>query len=304
VSAPLSVGVASCRICGSPTRAAGERRSDFSQRTFALSHCPTCRFSFVVEPRTDFENLYDERYYAGRGADPHVAYAAGTHGGPSVQRYEWQGIISILRDNAGLTTKDRWLDYGCGLGGLVDFGRRAGYQVWGHDAGYAAEELRHLGVPSLSPDELASTGPFDVITCIEVLEHLIEPLAVLRELARLLRPGGLLFVTTGNAQPYRGRIDRWQYVRPDIHVSFFEPQTLRIAYEKAGLEALALPFGPGYADIVRSKVLRTLDRHEPSAIERALPWGLVSRLVDRRFGVSAQPAARKAVPVNGTTTGT
>jgi SAM-dependent methyltransferase len=287
-------GPPSCRICHAPSVAAGQRHSDFSQRDFDLAHCPSCGFSFVVCPRTDFEKIYDEAYYAGRGADPHVAYTAGAEGVSSVQEYEWRGIIEILRENAGLTPSSRWLDFGCGLGGLVRYARAGGYQPVGHDEGYAAEQLPQLDTPSLSSAELDGLeGTFDIVTAIEVIEHVIEPVQVLSRIGRLLRPGGVLFLTTGNAEPYRGRIDRWQYVRPDIHVSFFEPETLRMAYRRAGLEPWDVPFGRGHAELVRSKVLRTVNVHKPNVIERAVPWSIASRLIDRRFGVTKQPLARR-----------
>jgi len=283
-----------CRICGSDTLSAGVRHSTFSRRDFELGHCPTCRFGFVAAPRTDFDKLYDEAYYAGRGADPHVSYALSANGRATVQSYEWRGVVRLLRDAGALRTTSRWLDYGCGLGGLVRFARASGYQAWGYDEGYAAERLRELDVPSVGADELhASAGTFDVVTAIEVLEHVVEPLAVLERIRGALRPGGLLFLTTGNARPYRNRLDRWQYVRPDIHISLFEPSTLRWAYRRTGLEPADLPYGPGYTDIIRSKVLRTLDVHGPNAAENLVPWSVVARLVDRRFGVSEQPSARR-----------
>jgi SAM-dependent methyltransferase len=285
-----------CRICGSATVPAGARHSTFSGRHFELGRCPTCRFGFVVAPRTDFENIYDEAYYAGRGADPHISYAPSANGRPTVQRYEWRGVVRILRDAGALGATSRWLDYGCGLGGLVRFARASGYQVWGYDEGYAADRLHELEVPSLTAEQLdASAGTFDVVTAIEVLEHVVEPLAILERIRHALRPGGLLFLTTGNARPYRNRLDRWQYVRPDIHVSLFEPSTLRWAYGRTGLQPTDLPYGPGYTDIIRSKVLRTLDVHSPNAAENLVPWSVVARLVDRRFGVSEQPAGRRPV---------
>ena len=108
-----------CRICGGKTKSAGSKYSEFSHRTFALAQCPACGHAFVVDPRTDFENIYDADYYAGRGADPSVTYSTDVVTGRSVQEYEWRGIIDVRDELGALRPGSRWLDYGCGMGGLL-----------------------------------------------------------------------------------------------------------------------------------------------------------------------------------------
>ena len=255
-----------------------------------MGHCPTCRFSFVVEPRTDYSNIYDEAYYAGRGADPHVSYARSVAAKGSVQEYEWRGIVKIVTSLVVLTPDSAWLDFGCGLGGLVRYGRSLGYQVSGFDEGYASTVLARDAVPAYTAEDLARVeGGFDVVTAIEVVEHVVDPIPVFDQMARLLRPGGLLFLTTGNAQPFRGRLTEWQYVRPDVHVSFYEPETLRRCLREVGLEPADAGYRVGFTDVIHSKVLRTLGVRDRNALERWAPWPVLSRLADRRFGVSRQP---------------
>jgi SAM-dependent methyltransferase len=281
-----------CRVCGSVAEPAGKRFSSFSKRSFALAHCSSCRYSFVVHPRTDFAAIYDADYYAGRGADPHVSYTTAVRDGGSVLEYEWRGVVKILTDLGGLRPGSRWLDYGCGLGGLLRFGRSLGYDVSGFDQGWAAEVLTKEGLPVLTANELDSAaGSFDVVTAIEVVEHVLEPVEVFDRLAELLRPGGLLFLTTGNAKPYRGRLSRWQYVRPDIHVSFYEPETLEFCMRKAGLDPMQSGYRSGFTDLIRSKILRTVGVNRQNLVERCLPWALLSRVADRRFQVTRQPVA-------------
>jgi hypothetical protein len=83
-------------------------------------------------------------------------------------------------------------------------------------------------------------------------------------------------------------------VIPEIHVSYFTPLSLSIAYGKVGLKAVDGHYGPGWTDIIRFKILKNLGMKKRSWIESLLPWSLLSRLVDGRYRVSAQPLAVKS----------
>jgi SAM-dependent methyltransferase len=280
-----------CRVCGAPTEAAGEVTGRFSGRAFRLRRCRACGFGFVADPWTDYDRIYSDAYYAGEGADPLVDYVYEmAHHGQTIRRYEWQGIRNRVRSLGG---GGRWLDFGCGTGGLVTYLRAAGYDAVGFEEGWSVPRLLERGVPVLSPEELAAhAGTFDVVTAIEVIEHVPDPVSALERMAAALRPGGVLFLTTGNAAPYRERLAEWRYVIPEIHVSFFEPRTLRAAMERAGLRPEDGGFGPGWADIMRFKVLKNLKRRSVSPLDRLVPWPLVARALDARLHLAAHPVGR------------
>jgi SAM-dependent methyltransferase len=263
---------------------------------FELAHCSQCEYTFVVEPRDDFAALYDAGYYSGRGADPLTDYAGELANERTVRLYEWQGLLQIVDRLVGLNSDTRWLDHGCGLGGAVRYARHEGIRgAYGFDEGYAREVMRRDGVPFIARDEIARyAATFDIVTSIDVLEHASDPVALLREILSLLKPKGVLFLTTGNAEPFRRRMLTWAYAGlPDVHVGFFEPRTVRTAYRAAGLTPMEGQYLPGFSGMLRYKILKNLRIRERSWRERALPWPALCRIADWRYRLSAIPLARR-----------
>lgn len=282
----------SCPICGADSAPVGSKRSSWSGRDFALRRCASCRFAFVENPRQDYETLYDDDYYRGRGADPLVDYVDEVeHHETTIRRYEWNGICRVVSSLVPTSPTTKWLDYGCGVGGLVEFVRERGVaDAVGFEQGWSLDRIRERGVPYLTKDDLESyRGSFDVVTAIEVIEHVADPLAELHRIRALLRPGGLLFLTTGNAVPYRNRLPAWRYVMPDVHVSFFEPATLAIALEEAGFDTEFPGYQPGWDDIIRFKVLKSLGVRSDSLPSRAVPWRMAAKIIDWRLNPSGHP---------------
>jgi 2-polyprenyl-6-hydroxyphenyl methylase / 3-demethylubiquinone-9 3-methyltransferase len=120
-------------------------------------------------------------------------------------------LAHIERLAQGLAGK-RVLDVGCGGGILAEAMARAGAQVTGIDLADKPLKVAMLhrlesGVAVdyrlVSAEALAAEAPgsFDVITCMEMLEHVPEPASVVRACARLARPGGWVFFSTLNRNP-------------------------------------------------------------------------------------------------------
>jgi 2-polyprenyl-6-hydroxyphenyl methylase/3-demethylubiquinone-9 3-methyltransferase len=102
----------------------------------------------------------------------------------------------------------RVLDVGCGGGILAEAMARRGARVTGIDLSEKALRVAELHLHESKLDiryEMAAvddfTGEFDVITCMELLEHVPEPAGMVAACARLVRPGGKVFFSTINRNP-------------------------------------------------------------------------------------------------------
>jgi len=116
--------------------------------------------------------------------------------------------LDYIEARAGLGGR-RVLDVGCGGGLLAEGMARRGAKVTGIDLAPAALEVARLhalesGVEvdyrEVAVDALVAVEPaaFDLVTCLEMLEHVPDPAAVLQAMARLVRPGGDVVCSTIN----------------------------------------------------------------------------------------------------------
>ena len=133
--------------------------------------------------------------------------------------------LTWIKDIAPIQGK-RVLDVGCGGGILADAMARSGAEVLGIDlstkalrvAKLHALEARTQGVEyrEISAEALAEEQPasFDVVTCMEMLEHVPDPSLVVKACAALVKPGGYVFFSTinKNAKAYLFAIVGAEYV--------------------------------------------------------------------------------------------
>jgi 2-polyprenyl-6-hydroxyphenyl methylase/3-demethylubiquinone-9 3-methyltransferase len=144
------------------------------------------------------------------------------------------------------------LDVGCGAGLLCEPLARLGAKVTGIDASpdVIAVAREHAAAMSLDIDYRAGDvqqleGQFDLITSLEVIEHVAEPASFMKTLAKRLAPGGLLILSTPNATGWSklmmitlgeglGRIPKGTH----DFAKFISPDRMKVLLADAGLQCL------------------------------------------------------------------
>jgi hypothetical protein len=205
-----------CRICGGSLHPAFTATvlSDVAVTYFV---CGSCHSLILPRPH------WLERAY-GPLAVPDPDYGL-------LQRSLFVSSTIRRMRSAGLLPRQcRSLDHGAGKGMLVRLLLDHGFDAWGYEP---------IATPLLAAERIARewpAGPFDLITSIEVAEHLLDPVETLTRLRGALAAHGLLLLST-ELFDHRRHDASWQYLAQEHgqHITIFSRDALRLAARKAGL---------------------------------------------------------------------
>ncbi len=210
-------------------------RDYISGDSFALSRCVDCGLVRTL-PRPELAQM--NRYY------PDSYYGREKRYGLLVERaLTWLYASRARRlERVSGKKRARVLDIGCGRGLLLHQLRRRGWDVHGTEltdtsARYAREVL---GIDVKVGDLASSALPeenFHVVVLWHVLEHVADPAGLLDEIARILRPGGVLLAAVPNFASAEARSGKAHWFHLDVprHLYHFTPESLGTMIEAAGL---------------------------------------------------------------------
>ncbi len=233
--------------------------------TGAIYRCASCGFlqcSELTEVVPFYEGLMDKAYDDGRRER-------------SIQARK---ILEVVQQ---LQPAGRLLDIGAGSGFLVEQAIQMGYRAEGIEPSGWLQKMAqerslpvHLGTfphPSVS-------GPFDVITLIDVVEHVSEPLALLTHIAEGLAPDGTAIIVTPDVESIAARVLGWKWWHFRVaHIGYFNKRNLFLALDRAGLRPI-LVRRPGWfftADYLWERV----NRYLPRPLRMASPRFLAKQVI-------------------------
>jgi len=229
--------VDSCALCG-----AMERSTHFREGRFEVVRCAACGLVYVT-PRLNAESLpaiYDGDYW--KSPSPKDRGYADYIGDESLYLRTYQKRYRLIRRFA--PRPGRALDVGCAAGYFLKVLSDNGWQVAGVELSpeIAARARQACGSDAIHVGELQAApfdqSSFDLVTCWDVVEHVRDPLALLRVAQSLLKPDGRLVIETQNVESRFARLlgRSWQHYKHLEHLYHFSPSTLRLLLEKSGFE--------------------------------------------------------------------
>lgn len=275
-----SSSVPTCILCGGegqPLYAGLVDRVSDAPGTWSIRQCrnAVCRTAWL-DPAPDPEDIADayRSYYthedpvgaaeespALRNADPILrGYLAQRYGWRRDAVPGWQRALAPLMrlrpsaranaDFAMLHVPPRpggsLLEVGCGSGRLLAQMRELGWKVTGVDPDpVAVERARALDLDVRQGTLEAQTLPsssYDLVALVHVIEHVHDPVALLEECRRVLRPGGRLVFLTPNirALGHRRFGPAWFALEPPRHLHLFSPDSAERLAERAGFADVAV----------------------------------------------------------------
>lgn len=255
-----------CRICASPNVSL-VKPSDIAARinsdqvkitddsyglTAAIYRCASCGFMQCSDAEgvvQAYEDLEDQEYEAGR----------------KERALQARAILSrMLAVARARPDGARLLDIGAGSGILVEAATELGLKAEGIEPSRSLQSTAsrhdctvHLG--TLPHADVA--GGFDFVTIIDVIEHVDDPVALVRAASDLLKESGHLVVVTPDANSLMARMMGWRWWHYRVaHVGYFSPNNLEMCLMQAGLKRIAFS-RPGWVfsvEYIRTRLQRYL----------------------------------------------
>ena len=227
-----------CPMCGY------ERfRTAFDEPPYSVRRCERCGVGWV-SPR-----LREDGLVAIYQADSYWRSESPKSLGYSDYRADERLYLDTFRRRLAFALRDgpragRALDVGCAAGFCMAVLRERGFETHGvevsetigsHARDHFGFDTVHFGTLESSPHP---DHHFDLITMWDVVEHVVDPRALLMKAAQLLVPGGLLVIETQDIESRFARAlgPRWHHYKHAEHIYHFTPSTVTALLDDAGFE--------------------------------------------------------------------
>jgi len=220
--------VSQCPVCSSD-----KFKPCFEKFKVSIVQCTNCGLGYSTQIPRFTEDVYaDESYLSEmeQSYEKNCAYRKERFGRERVALIE-----RYLPEPHG----KKLLDLGCGTGWFLECAKEAGFDIYGQELSPALAKWtsRRLNIPVWDCDLAKIPGEmtFDVMTMFDLLEHVEDPVALIRMVKVRLSPGGIIVVFTPNLDAYSISIMREHssLIVPSEHLTYFTESSVRMLSEKA-----------------------------------------------------------------------
>ena len=244
----------------------------FSTSDYRVVRCDDCGLVFLNPQPSDDElaGIYGANNFLGSDSE------TGRQAVSEIKRATARLYLSEIRRYRG-PESGRLIEIGCGDGEFLALAEADGWRVTGIEYSPAACEKarQRLKNGEVRCGELQQAGlpaeQFDLCVISDVLKHVRSPLDFLREIHRVLKPGGTLFIATPSIDSWSARLlrQKWMEFKAE-HLTYFDHQTLQTMLFKSGFREVVVQ--PGWKILNFDHVRNHFERFPVPVITTALKF--------------------------------
>jgi 2-polyprenyl-3-methyl-5-hydroxy-6-metoxy-1,4-benzoquinol methylase len=205
----------------------------FTKDYFKYRRCENCSLVYVspILKEKKIINLYKNSQYSnawGKILSNKTEY-----------KFNQNKFENILRDIKKITNKKgKLLDVGCAVGQFLDTFKKENWKTYGIELNdferKISQKKKHVVYNKKIEDDFLPKEHFDLVSILEVLEHVYDPLKVIKSISRITKKNGLLIIIVPNVESLAASImqSRCNMFLGMSHITMFSPHTLKLLVEK------------------------------------------------------------------------
>ena len=227
-----------CYICGSD-----KIKSLYDFMEIKIMECKSCRVNFL-NPFPDYEkikSIYTKEYYNSWGINNNTE---------SLSKMKKTTARNWLDKVCKYKKSGKLLDVGCAMGYFMETADERGLEPYGVELSEFSYKIAKEKFPGKVFNGILEKAPFennyfDIIVMSDLIEHIRDPLRILKKANQLLKDDGILMISTPNNRDFSRMIlqNKWMHYKIE-HLFYYSVRSIGILLEKQGFDALEI--SPAY----------------------------------------------------------
>lgn len=224
-----------CPVCGK-----SKNKIFWGQRGYPLAKCGNCSMVWDYQFEQENEAQYEKLYF--KNDNPKGGYA-NYFDGMAINKKTFAHRLKKIEKKLG--KKGKLLDVGCALGDCLMVARDLGWEdCQGLELSeYASSFAKKRGLNVSRGTLFSKKFPknyFDVVTMFDVIEHVDDPIKQLKEIYRILKPGGIVLLVTPDIGGFWSKLlgSNWYHYKPGEHLLYFSQEPTCLALKKVGFKKI------------------------------------------------------------------
>ncbi|MBU0651224.1 class I SAM-dependent methyltransferase [bacterium] len=261
-----------CEVCGRDEKYfklhlnAKKNLNEGLSDEFSVVRC-SCGFVFrhPLEDDNEIYSFYNDEYFKGNGYDP------GFFKKLEIDTNLVEENKTLIKDisrklKINFSEGNKFLDIGCCTGESLIAAEELGFDSYGVEV---SKELcdfnnnnRKLKIfNGVLKDANLKDNFFDLIVSVETLEHVPDPNVFFSEISRILKPGGIAYIETGNVNCWKAKHPpkrhgtQWFYFNR-LHIFYYSPKSIKKMLKKHGLKKIAIEPFPFFYEVFHTNFFK------------------------------------------------